>query len=189
MNVSMLSSRPVIVSPCFGHDAIGAVLRQDLGVRSRRDCSISTVRRSAPMSLRSGPVREPVVHAMTGAHVPLLSKMALPRAGLPLPGRARPAVARGSQISHDGPGLEILQVVRRHGRARDAVLNDLDQSFFRIRLAETCRGPDRCPEPDRHRGRGRARNWRGTAPPFGDIGRRVGVLRHGRHSRARQKKK
>ena len=51
-------------------------------------------------------------------------------------GHRSPAGGDGVQVGQDDFGLKILQIMRRHGSAGDAILNDFDQRVFRVGLAE-----------------------------------------------------
>src|SRR5947209_4132140 len=57
--------------------------------------------------------------------------------GVAVAGRRAPAGSDRVQIRQDDLGAIVFQIMRRHGGAGNAILNDLDQCRLRVTLAES----------------------------------------------------
>ena len=86
-----------------------------------------------PMSLRSGPIREPLpCTRWQVAHWPLPSNSDFAARGVASGQRAGRAQRRRAQIRHDGAGIALIHVgLRRHARAGNAVADNLHDIVVR----------------------------------------------------------
>ena len=80
--------------------------------------------------------RADAIHAMATGTICFAFEERLASRGIAVACDGTARGGEGAQVSHHDFGLEILQIVRRHAGPRNAILDDLDQGVFGIRLAK-----------------------------------------------------